>query len=576
MAKEKTFSITSSIHPEYANLYLDWEKFRYVWDGGETFRDQYLKSYSTRESAIDFDIRKEISPIPGFATGAIVDIKNAIFQRTGDITREGGSQLYQDIITGKLGGVDLLGATMNYFIGNEVLPELLFMGKVGVYVDMPNIEIGQTLNQTRNAHPYFYMYKAEDICNWRLSRHGEFIEFDMLLLKERILTYDDMYSLPEKDKIRYRLLTREDGVVKVRFFNEVGEQIDINGEKTSEPTILEIKRIPFTIFEIKQSLLQNIADHQIALLNLESSDITYCLKSNFPFYVEQQSKMKSEYLKNEESKGGDDREIEVGGSTGRSYEKDVNPPGFIAPPSGPLMASMEKQKQLKEDIRSLVQLALSAIQPKYASAEAKQFDEHGLESGLSFLGLILEHGERQLTSFFAEYENDIDNVATINYPKRYSLKSDSDLLDEAEKLDDIKVKIPSKTAQKALTKLIVRKLLDTKITKDNLEIILKEIEQASYNTSDPDTIYSDHEKGLVSTETASEARGYDAKVEVPKATQDHAERIKRIKESQTNDAGARGIQDLSTDSDAAKNEKQLSQNVDLQGDGHKPIRNKEK
>lgn len=575
MAKEKSSNITNSVHPEYFNLCSDWEKFRYVWEGGEAFKEKYLKSYSVRENITNFDARKAISPIPGFATGAIVDIKNAIFQRTSDITRQSGSQLYQDIITGKLGGVDLLGATMNYFIGNEVLPELLFMGKVGVYVDMPTIEQGQTLNQTKSAHPYFYVYKTEDIRNWRLSRHDEFVEFDMLLLRERILTYDDTYSLPDKDKVRYRLLTREDGIIKVRFFDEVGEETNIDGEPTTEPTVLDINRIPFTIFELNQSLLQNIAGHQIALLNLESSDVGYCLMSNFPFYIEQQSKLESGYLKREGSEDTDKQEIEIGGSTGRSYEKDVNPPSFISPPSEPLQASMEKQKQLKEDIRSLVQLALSAIQPKYASAEAKQFDEHGLESGLSFLGLILEHGERQLASFFAEYESDIDNVATISYPKRYSLKSDSDRLDEAEKLDAVKVKIPSKKAQKELTKLIVHKLLDTKIPKDDLEIILEEIEQAQYSTSDPDIIYNDHEKGLVSTETASKARGYNAKVEVPKATQDHADRINRIKESQSNDAGARGVQDLSVDNDAVK-EKQQSQNADLQDDGHKPIRNKEK
>jgi hypothetical protein len=33
--------------------------------------------------------------------------------------------------------------------------------------------------------------------------------------------------------------------------------------------------------------MEDIADYQIALMNLESSDINYMLKSNFPFYVEQ-------------------------------------------------------------------------------------------------------------------------------------------------------------------------------------------------------------------------------------------------------------------------------------------------
>ncbi len=56
---------------------------------------------------------------------------------------------------------------------------------------------------------------------------------------------------------------------------------------------------------------------------------------------------------------------------------------------------MSKQQQLKQDIRDLVNLNLSNIKPKLQSAESKQIDEHGLEAGLSALGLVLEHAERK-------------------------------------------------------------------------------------------------------------------------------------------------------------------------------------
>ena len=564
MAKKETFNIINSVHPEYAELTASWNKFRSVWDGGVDFREAYLQSYSSREDPDDFDIRKEITPIPSFASAAITDIKNSIFQRMGDITREGSSELFRKIMAGKIGGIDLLGATMNYFIGNRVLPELLFMGKVGVYVDMPVIETGNTVSQTRNARPYFYPYKTEDIRNWRLSKHDEFIEFDMLLLRETILTYDNVYFLPDKDNVRYRLLTRQDGIVTVRFFDDDGTQIDINGEVSDEVIELGIQRIPFVIIELQKSLLQNIADHQIALLNMESSDIGYVLQANFPFYIEQQGRTISPHLKNEESEDGDDREIIAGGTVGRSYGQGLEAPGFINPSAEPLIASMDKQKQMKEDIRTLAQLALSTVQPKYASAEAKQFDEHGLESGLSFIGLILEHGERQMASFFNEYE-DSKEVATINYPERYSLKSDLERLTEAEKLYDMMLKVPSKVAQKAMSKLIIGKLLGTKIPQEQLDKINIEIDDAEYITAEPEIIHKDLEKGLVSTETASDARGYNAKTEVPQADQDHANRIKRIKEAQSPDV----------DANAAKREKQQSQNTDFQGDTHKPVRGKE-
>ena len=573
------FNISSSVHPSYTSQYLDWQKFRYIIEGGDTFIEQYLKSYSSREASGDFTTRKEITPLPAFASAAITDVRNAIFQRMPDITRTEGSKSYQDIVLGKIGGVDLLGATMNYFIGNRVLPELLNMGKVGVYTDMPQLNDNQTIRDVGAVHPYFYIYTAEQIRNWRLAKHGEFIEFDMLLLQENILTYDDIYHLPDKDTVRYRLLTLEDGVVTVRFFDGEGTQIDMNGSRSTDVIELNIQRIPFTLFEIDQSLLKNVANHQIALLNLESSDIAYALKANFPFYVEQKSNTESNYLKGTESVDNDLREIVLGSTVGRSYGKDMDAPSFISPSSEPLDASMAKQKQLKEDIRALINLALSAIQPKYASAQAKEFDEHGLESGLSFLGLILEHGERQLSSFYAEYEGNTE-VAIINYPDRYSLKSDQERIDEANKLFNIMVKVPSKTAQKTMTKLAIQKLLDTKIPAEELETILKEIDSAEYTTSDPETIHGDLEKGLVSTETASAARGYNAKKEVEQAQKDHVERIKRIKEAQSNEEenqGARGVDDLDDDPAInARQEKIDSQDSDLQGDSKKAVRGKGK
>lgn len=568
------FNISSSIHPNYSSNYLDWEKFRHIMEGGDEFIDEYLESYSAREDPGDFTMRKGITPLPAFASAAITDVKNAIFQRMADITRVEGSQSYQDTIQGKLGGVNLLGATMNYFIGNEVLPELLNMGKVGVYVDMPEVSTNQIISKTGAIHPYLYVYRAEQIRNWRLSKRGEFIEFDMLLLQETILTYDDVYHLPNKDTVRYRLLTQEDGAVLVRFFNHDGVQIDMDGDFSSEPIELGINRIPFAILQLNQSLLKNVANHQIALVNLESSDISYALKANFPFYVEPQHPAQSTHLKNSESEDGDPREVELGNTIGRSYPVGSDAPSFINPSAEPLTVSMAKQKQLKEDIRGLINLALSAIQPKYASAQAKEFDEHGLESGLSFLGLILEHGERQIASFFAEYEGGGD-VATINYPDRYSLKSDQERIDEANKLHDTMLRIPSKKAQKVITQLVVRKLLETKIPTQKLNDILSEIEKAKYVTSDPEIIQSDLESGLVSTETASGARGYDAKTEVPKAKLEHADRIERIKNAQSNE-GARGVDDLDNDNKSAKQEKIDSQNSDLQDDSKKAVRGKGK
>ena len=569
-------NIPVAVHPDFLALSSDWEKFRYIEEGGIDFIEQYLVKFSGRETDPDFAARKSITPVPGFAAAAITDIKNAIFQRMGDISRVGGSEVFNNVMLGGRRGVDLQKSTMNHFIGRDVLPELLFMGKIGIYVDMPTLPDNQTKFDADQVHPYYYTYKAEQIRNWVYDYTDEGVEFSKLLLEETILDFDDEFGLPVREQKRFRLLTKENGVVQVRFFNSKNEQIDLNGNATSEIIELKIKHIPFVLFEINRSLLQDIANHQIALLNMESSDVNYSLKANFAFYTEQHSGLfpTTHILGNEDAEGHEQgADIDVGSVQGRRYASGMDRPAFIHPSSEPLVASMDKQKNLKDDIRALVNLALSAITPKFASAESKGMDERGLEAGLSFLGLVLEQGERQLAGFFSEYEGD-EEVATIHYPGRYNLKTDQQRLVEASALGEQMAVVPSKTFQKAIAREITNILLDDKVSNEDLVKIMDEIDAADSISSNAEGIHADLERGILSLETAAKARGYDPD-EVGKAEKDHAKRVAQIKEAQS--SGARGVDDESGNPSAdAKIEKTNSQNPDLEDRGNKPVRGKGK
>ena len=527
-------------------------------EGGEDYIEKYLVKYSSREDDDDFTNRKLVTPVPGFAAAAIIDIKNAIFQRLDTITRTGGSVAFNKVMTGQLGGVDLHESTMTHFIGREVLPELLFMGKVGVYIDMPELMEQPTLAQSKTIHPYYYLYRAEQIRNWELSGHNV---LDKVLLEENFVEADDVYGLPKATSQQFRFVERINGQVRVRFFTrgdgKADLQVDQHGNPTTEDKIIDIDTIPFVIFELDRSLLKDIANHQIALLNMGSSDVSYSLQANFPFYTEQKSgKQNSNHLKDAED---GDETISVGSVQGRSYPTGMDRPKFIHPSAEPLTASMEKQKTLQDDIRTLVNLALSAITPKFASAESKTMDERGLESGLSFLGLILEHGERQLAKIWTKYEKD-DPIATIRYPERYNLKTDRQRIEEAEKLYEQMTTVPSTKYQKSIAKQIAIILLDGKISNEDLAIVLKEINKANYISSDPNAIYSDVEKGILSLATAAGMRGYNPDEPI-KAAKDHAERIARIQAAQAKVVG--GNSDMDDDPKAnALAQKAESQDAD--------------
>ena len=100
---------------------------------------------------------------------------------------------------------------------------------------------------------------------------------------------------------------------------------------------LELTRIPFVLLDIGDSMIKDVVNHQIALLNLGSGDVNYALKANFPFYVEQKDQRATgSHLKNAIGEDGTattggqpaaDNDIKVGVTQGRTYDTKMNHAG---------------------------------------------------------------------------------------------------------------------------------------------------------------------------------------------------------------------------------------------------------
>lgn len=562
--------VTNIRHPKYDDQLLLWTKWRRTYEGGDIFKDAYLKQFSTREIDDEFELRKEVSPIPRFAGAAIDEIKNSIFQRMSDIGREGGGKTYNDAIKGLNGGVDNSGCNMNMFMGQHVLPELLILAKVGVYVDMPVIS-GDTLASAQGKKPYVYLYTAEEILSWSTYCVGSETYYRTLFLKETKLVYDDDTGLTVGYEEQYRRLwLNKSGYVCVQIYTKapvetgsgaVGPNVKPKYE-AGPVQVLKLTKIPFVCFEINKSLIADIADYQIALLNMESCDISYSLNSNFPFYTEEYDvRENAPHLKQDGAKtdgntvpDNSTKEIKVGTTHGRRRPRGLAEPAFIHPSSEPLISSMTKQTQIKADIRTLLGLSLSTVQPIHASAASKEQDKGGLESGLSCIGLELENGERRLAEIWSQYVN--EKAATVNYPRKYALKTEAERREEAKQQKELQGAAPSRTYQKEVGKQIAETMLGGKISHEKLTLIKSEIDDATYITSDPDAIATDIQNGLVSGITASNARGYDGVAEYPKAQEEHAKKLEAIASSQAKGLGtARGGDPTNANPNASKQEK---------------------
>lgn len=559
-------TVTQLQHPEYIIGTQQWMQWRLTYVGGHDFKVAYLRKYSTRENNDDFMFRKEMAYVPAFAKAAINEIKNSIYERLDAVHRIGGSKAYQDAVAGKDGGVDYLHNSMKSFMGVKVLPELMTMSKVGVYVDMPQLK-GPSLLDNMGIRPYLYIYRIEDIMNWVYDVR---MEFQSLLLREYVYEYDEDTGFPIQMVTRFRHLWVDlEGKIWLQFFA-------LGGQELSEPMLLEgLKQIPFYCLQLSQSLMSDISDYQIALLQLSSSDLMYAMKSNYPFYIEQFDPIaeSSSLMKSENNLGATGTEgltdtqapaeVAVGSGTGRRYPINTDAPAFIHPSPEPLKASMEKQDKMKEEIRLLLNLSIQNLTPTRSSAEAKIQEGKPLENGLAYIGLELELAERQIASIWAQYEGGRSLPAEVHYPTSYTLKTDEQRRQEAKDYNALVPTIPSRTFQREIGKQVANILLCHKVDQATLEKIHKEIDAAPNMVVDPKMVVADVEAGLVDKETASKARCWPDGV-VEKANEEFVERANKIAEAQSKNAvphqgagaGARGVPDLSaTPSKDSKDEK---------------------
>lgn len=470
-------------HHRYLYQYRDWDKWRDCWNGGRYFVEKYLERYSVKEKDTDYNLRVKLTPPNMFATTQILDIANSIYDRLADITRMSKCKTYSVASEGNNGGVDRFNSTMNYFIGIKVLHELLFMGKVGVYIDAPATRFDNLLD---NTSPYMYIYGVEQILSWNYDKDNV---LNALLLVEHIDSYDYDTGLITGCTKQFRYLRKTPDGILLRILNENSDLIN--------ETILELKEIPFVLFELPHSLMSKVCDQQISLMNIESSDLFFIHKGNYPIFVEQvdqqyeftrnlmrapvdpnlttegsqtavKAQVENDYSNIDEKQRGIGRAMRIG--------KNLEFPEYVAPPTDTIKISIEKQEQIKRDIVILLNKSVQALKANRTSAESKQAEVSHEEQGLNYIGLELCRGERAIERIWCMYEG-VTETGVIQYPSIYRIKSDEDRIAEAEKYHQLTLANASTTYRKEVAKKMSRILLENKISPEKLQQIYIEIDK---------------------------------------------------------------------------------------------------
>jgi hypothetical protein len=512
----------------------DWLEWRYCYEGGAAFREEYLEEFSDREDPEDFIRRRSLTPIPTFAKKEVNLVKNSVSQRFPDISRRGGSKLWRDAVTGVGLGVDRRGSSMNSYLTKYIMPEMLPMQQVGVLVDAPKVEGPSAADVPIGFRPYLSSYRVEDFRVYPAPTESP-SDWAAVILRETLYHFEkENGETTESTQFRYLWLDENRGnLVTSQKLNE-------QGQPTEDPVFTNLVAIPFVVFDMLDSLIRDVCSYQIVCLNMISADSNYAIDSNYSFLTRQRGM---------DNAGahliGADEGADTGTRKGLFYDKNSDRPQFISPPTGPMKGSLELRREMKEEVHELVTGVLADLG-----------GDNSIEAGLAFIGSCLETSERRLWDHWTAYESADPrrrNVPQIDYPDTWSLKSDEERVKEANALVDLSQKLVGQEGRKEVIKLAVNKLFVGKLKTKDLDRLHAEIDAADWTTSDPDVVIKAKQFGLVGAETGTQALGFP-KEEAERAKKDQADRAAQIVQAQADakDGAARGAEDLSEDPESNK------------------------
>lgn len=591
-------------HPMYQEKIEMWTHYRHLIEGGEVFIDHYLQRFALREANNDWTLRRSITYNPGIVLATIREIFHPMISKLSEVHRRGGDVSYQSAMQGLDGGVDNRGHSMSVFLADHIILEMLCMGKVGVFVDSTVTGTEESQLETIGKHPYIYRYCAEDILNW-VETNGILTK---LLLRTQIPTYNDEGFI-DNLVIGYQYFNRvSDDTIIYKLMAKDPEGKD-NEVVTLTTKTLNLERIPFVTFEIPSELLRDTFKHQVAILNLASSEMFQAIKGLFSLYVEMYDPNSpstytrpsaltpnpgTQQLLDTDLVGasptelltlptmptpnvGANVETTLGPMRGRRVPKGLEFPQFLTPSSDPILTSLKLREAIGNEVRRLVNLTVSEIGARSQSAAAKMLDLQAFEAGLSYIGNVLQVGEQRIAEIWADYQSH-SQPAKVEYPTVFNTRTVAERIEDATKLVEAAAEIPSQTAKKELHRQAIASLL----TGQDLEVITKAQDEITNLDLivDYSQLLSDIENGLVSPETSSLLRGYDTD-EAEKAELARARRLALTQAAQTPrngqqpSPGARGLKDASVDpSLEAKLEKAESQSADKSPTGKKAVRGK--
>lgn len=242
----------SNEHPKYCELQPKREAYLAVKGGTDALQKggvKYLPKYPAEEKG-DYDARLKASTSDGIVCGGVDTLCGAVFEGEVDVSKVNGA------ITPLLENIDNRGNHFNVFVREAF--ESAFDGSAVILVDFPQDtdetkqlkkERGAEADKILNTRPYWILYKADDVTNWRYKLNTITNKEELEMLTVKVISSEPVGQFGSKDVTRYRVWMLEGQTVKWETWveKEGGDARQKEFMRESNGTMQNMTSIPAAI-----------------------------------------------------------------------------------------------------------------------------------------------------------------------------------------------------------------------------------------------------------------------------------------------------------------------------------------
>lgn len=219
-------------HKDYTSMVDKWNRCIDVCKGQDRVHAQgamYLPRLSEQTQA-EYDAYKGRAIFYNATWRTIVGLQGMLFRKPPHV-------VVPDAIEPMLEDINMSGTSM-HILALEAAEECLKLGRLGIYVDFPMVEVGATRADAvkKNHRPSMKLYSALSIINWKTGTVNNRTVLSMVVLKEAIDVAVDEFT--DEEQIQYRVLDlitneslsgNQEPIYRVRIFvkDDKGDDLQV-------------------------------------------------------------------------------------------------------------------------------------------------------------------------------------------------------------------------------------------------------------------------------------------------------------------------------------------------------------